>query len=179
LVRGILVNEKAASHTNMWSTNKKRKLRSIEIGDPTEIGGNLRDFSEAIVFKHPLQTVSLPLTVLQRLWNQTRNPARKDSKSRCTPKPRPTEKEVMKNRWKDECLVYVRYRDHVLFRNANRNLHGPAIRETVGWLIKENADAVWILWDRGVEPLHHEKVPASESGLVILKSDVLEMRKIA
>ena len=85
----------------------------------------------------------------------------------------------MKNRWKAGCLVYIRYRDHLLFRNANSSLYRPAIRETVGWLIKENGSAVWILWDRSVKPLPHKRVPTSESGLVILKSDILEMRKIA
>jgi len=76
-------------------------------------------------------------------------------------------------------IIYVRYYDHVLFRSADPGLFQPAVRETVGWLIKENDAAVWILWDRSMEPLPHERVPASESGLVILKSDILEMRKIA
>jgi len=76
-------------------------------------------------------------------------------------------------------LVYIRYRDHILFRNADPGLYQPAIRECVGWVLKENDDAVWILWDRSVEPLPHERFPASESGLVILKSDILEMKKIA
>ena len=85
----------------------------------------------------------------------------------------------MKSRWKAGCLVYVRYRDHVLFRNADSSLYSPALRETVGWLVKEDGDAVWILWDRSVDPLPQEKAPASESGLIIIKSNVLEMRKIA
>jgi hypothetical protein len=86
---------------------------------------------------------------------------------------------MMKNRWKTRCVVYIRYRDHVLFRNANSSLYSSAVRETVGWLIKENGGAVWILWDRSVEPLPHEGVPASESGLVVLKTDIIEMRRIA
>jgi len=87
--------------------------------------------------------------------------------------------DAMKSRWKAGCLVYVRYRDHVLFRNADSSLYSPALRETVGWLVKEDGDAVWILWDRSVEPLPHERFPAFESGLVILKNDVLEMKRIA
>lgn len=75
-------------------------------------------------------------------------------------------------------LVYIRYKDHVLFRNSDSSLYKPSTRETVGWLMKENDVAVWILWDRSVEPLPHERVPASESGLVILKSDILEIRKL-
>jgi hypothetical protein len=75
-------------------------------------------------------------------------------------------------------IVYVRYRDHVLFRNAEAGLYRPAVREAVGWLIKENEEAVWILWDRSVVRLPHERIHAGESGIVILKSDILEMRRL-
>jgi hypothetical protein len=75
-------------------------------------------------------------------------------------------------------IVYLRYIDHVLFRNTNPCLLQPALRETVGWLFKENEQAVWILWDRSVKPLPHERTPAKESGLVLLKSDIVEMRKL-
>jgi hypothetical protein len=75
-------------------------------------------------------------------------------------------------------LVYVRYRDHVLFRNVNSSLYEPGEREAVGWLTKENEEAVWILWDRSVKLLPHERTQHKESGLLILKSDIIEMRKI-
>jgi hypothetical protein len=75
-------------------------------------------------------------------------------------------------------LVYIRYRDHVLFRNADLSLYKPAVRETIGWLKKESDEAIWILWDRSVTPLPHERT-GTESGLVILKSDIIEMRKLA
>jgi len=75
-------------------------------------------------------------------------------------------------------LVYVRYRDHVLFRNANSSLYQPAIRECVGWIAKENDEAIWILWDRSVSKLPHERIQLEESGLVILKSEILEMKKL-
>lgn len=75
-------------------------------------------------------------------------------------------------------LVHIRYRDHVLFRNVDPDLYHPSIRECVGWIVKENDDAVWILWDRSVKKLPHERTRPSESGLVILKSDILEMRKL-
>jgi hypothetical protein len=75
-------------------------------------------------------------------------------------------------------LVYVRYLDHVLFRNADAGLFKPALRETVGWLHCETADAIWVLWERSVEPLPHERSPARESGLVLLKSDIVEMRRL-
>ena len=75
-------------------------------------------------------------------------------------------------------LVYVRYLDHVLFRNADAGLFKPALRETVGWLHCETADAVWLLWERSVKPLPHERSPDEESGLVLLKSDIVEIRRL-
>ena len=75
-------------------------------------------------------------------------------------------------------IVYIRYRDHVLFRNANPSLCRPVTRECVGWIVKENRDAIWILWDRSVEPLPHERKQPAESGLIILKNEVLKMRRL-
>ncbi|TRZ53850.1 MAG: hypothetical protein D4S01_00565 [Dehalococcoidia bacterium] len=75
-------------------------------------------------------------------------------------------------------LVYVLYRDHVLFRNSDSSLYHPCIRECVGWVIKEDEEAVCILFDRSAKPLPNQKTKPSESGLVILKGDILEMRKL-
>jgi len=75
-------------------------------------------------------------------------------------------------------LVYVRYRDHVLYRRTDPETMRPQVREAVGWLHKENGEAVWILWDRGVSNLPHERVRPEESGLVLLKADVLELRRL-
>ncbi|MDI6848134.1 MAG: hypothetical protein QMD23_08480, partial [Candidatus Bathyarchaeia archaeon] len=50
-------------------------------------------------------------------------------------------------------IIYVRYRDHVLFRNTDQALYKPVLRETVGWLEKESPEAIWILWERSAEPL--------------------------
>jgi hypothetical protein len=73
-------------------------------------------------------------------------------------------------------LMYVRYRDHVLFKKCNHSDMKPSVREAVGWLVLETNDAICICCDRSVEPLPCEK--PSESGLLILKSDVLERREI-
>ncbi len=75
-------------------------------------------------------------------------------------------------------LVYVRYRDHVLFRNSDPNLFRPAIRESLGWIVKENEEAVWLLWDRSTNPLPHEQIRLGESGLILLKSAILEIKKL-
>lgn len=58
---------------------------------------------------------------------------------------------------KQQCVVHVVYRDHILFRNTDSALFNPPVRETLGWLIKENNDAVWILWDRSITPVAYEK----------------------
>ncbi|MFC1486931.1 hypothetical protein ACFLRN_04495 [Thermoproteota archaeon] len=75
-------------------------------------------------------------------------------------------------------LVYVCYRDHVLFRNSDSSLYYPSIRECVGWVLKESEEAMWILHDRSKNPLPNQKTKPSESGLVILKGDILEVKKL-
>jgi hypothetical protein len=74
--------------------------------------------------------------------------------------------------------IYVRYKDHTLFRNTEANHYKPVVRETVGWPIKQNEDAIWILWDRSVQKLPHERIRLEESGLVVLKSEILELRRL-
>ena len=73
-------------------------------------------------------------------------------------------------------IIYIRYLDHVLFKKCNHSDMKPSVREVVGWVVLETTDAMYICCDRSVNPLPFEK--PSESGLVILKSDVLERREI-
>ena len=82
-----------------------------------------------------------------------------------------TKNELTKSR-----LVYVKYVDHVLFRNADSSLLRPCVREVVGWLTRETSDVLCICHERAVELLPFEK--PSESGLIVLKSDVLENRNL-
>jgi hypothetical protein len=72
---------------------------------------------------------------------------------------------------KQEVLIYVEYEDHVLFRNCDSSTLRPSIRRAVGWLTFENREALYICSDQPIELLPNEK--ATESGLVILKSAVL------
>jgi hypothetical protein len=67
-------------------------------------------------------------------------------------------------------IVYIRYKDHVLFRNISRPVNGAVERETVGWLTQENKELLCIQHDRTIENIHHSNGAAS--GLVILKSCV-------
>ena len=80
--------------------------------------------------------------------------------------------------YKDNRIYYIRYVDHVLFRDAPYRLYHPCIRETCGWIVDETPEAVWVLWDQGVERLPYERVQVRESGLVILRGDIMEMRKL-
>jgi len=73
-------------------------------------------------------------------------------------------------------LVYVKYRDHVEFKHSDPSLFEPSIREVVGWLVAETEEVLCLTYDRSVNPLPFEK--PSESGYIILKSNVLEMRRI-
>jgi len=72
--------------------------------------------------------------------------------------------------------VYIRYRDHVLFRNTPEALDQPAERETIGWLTQENKELVCIQHDRTIENLQY--ATGTASGLVLLKSCIIEIRAL-
>jgi hypothetical protein len=75
-------------------------------------------------------------------------------------------------------LVYVKYLDHVLYRNMAPSAEPKsAVRETVGWLMRENDEVIWIVWDRVAAPSKLEKLDPLAS-LVILKKCILEMRRL-
>jgi len=71
-------------------------------------------------------------------------------------------------------IVYVKYADHVLYRNINSEKICPVIRETLGWKINEGMDFIQICWDKSV--IHQEsEIIDSNSGLLIMKNDILEL----
>ncbi|RLI46039.1 hypothetical protein DRO69_03970 [Candidatus Bathyarchaeota archaeon] len=73
-------------------------------------------------------------------------------------------------------IVYIRYKDHVLYRNTPENLENAAERETIGWLTQETGELLCIQHDRTVESLNYSSGTAS--GLVLLKSCILEIRAL-
>ena len=75
-------------------------------------------------------------------------------------------------------LVYVRYEDHVLFSRCSPLLLKPQIRETVGWLAFEAEYYVIVTWDRDAESPTLKGGDPKASGLVLLKSDMLEFKKL-
>ena len=73
-------------------------------------------------------------------------------------------------------IIYVRYKDHILFRNSNPELYkSPNIREAVGWLYEETDEILVLILDKSVKQLPHE---TSRVGLTLLKSDILEKKEI-
>lgn len=75
-------------------------------------------------------------------------------------------------------LIFVRYFDHVLFNRTSALFMKPQIREAVGWLVYECEQYVTLTWDRDAEPPTLKGGDPKASGLVILKSDIMEMKKI-
>jgi len=77
-----------------------------------------------------------------------------------------------------EWLVFVRYLDHVLFNRASALVMQPQVREAVGWLVYESGAYVTIAWDFDVDPPTLRGGDPKASGMVLLKSDILELQKI-
>ncbi|WNZ30063.1 MAG: hypothetical protein IAX21_04210 [Candidatus Bathyarchaeota archaeon] len=71
-------------------------------------------------------------------------------------------------------VVYVRYWDHVLYKNTPKPIEEPAERETIGWLTKDEKGLVCVETDRTLDKLPYSS--GSGSGLVLLKSCIIEIR---
>jgi len=75
-------------------------------------------------------------------------------------------------------LVYVRFLDHVLFKDVDPCLYRPFIREAVGWLDYEDEECLRIVWERFAMPNPPNESKPRATGLVILKKAIIEMRRI-
>lgn len=69
--------------------------------------------------------------------------------------------------------VYVRYKDHVLFKNLEQPIEKAIERETIGWLSKENNEIILVEHDRARPNtgLYGGQI----NGLVILKNCITEI----
>jgi hypothetical protein len=76
-------------------------------------------------------------------------------------------------------VVYVRYKDHVLFKDSDASKYRPFIRECVGWLDYEDNECIRLVWERFAMPNPPDDARPRATGLVILKKSILEMRKAA
>jgi len=79
---------------------------------------------------------------------------------------------------KSGSLVFVRYRDHVLFHRAGAHTQAPQTRECVGWLVYEALDYIIVTWDRDANPPTLKGGDPKASGLVVLRSDILELKRL-
>lgn len=75
-------------------------------------------------------------------------------------------------------LIFVRYLDHVIFNRVSALAMKPQVRETVGWLVYECEYYITITSDRDADPPTLKGGDPKASGLVILKSDILQMKKL-
>jgi hypothetical protein len=71
-------------------------------------------------------------------------------------------------------LVEIIYLDHVLYRNLSSTKIKPSLRKTIGWITKQNEDAIWLTWDKSLCDNENESDDHA-SGLVILRNTIKEM----
>jgi hypothetical protein len=72
--------------------------------------------------------------------------------------------------------VYVRYKDHVLFKNIQQPIAEAVERETIGWLTRQNDEIMLIEHDRTIP---NPQIPSGQgNGVIILKSCIIEIRKL-
>ncbi len=75
-------------------------------------------------------------------------------------------------------IIFIRYLDHVLFNRTLALAMKPQTRETIGWLVYEGEQYVTVNWDRDAEPPKLKGGDPKASGLVVLKSDIIEWKKL-
>jgi len=72
-------------------------------------------------------------------------------------------------------LIFVRYLDHVLYNRNYATAMKPQIREAIGWLVYDCESYVILSWDRDAEPPTLHGGDPKASGLVLLKSDIINL----
>jgi hypothetical protein len=73
-------------------------------------------------------------------------------------------------------LLYVRYKDHVIYKNILQPAPEAIERETVGWLTHQNQDIILIEHDRTIK--RKDISSGKSNGIIILKSCILEARPL-
>jgi hypothetical protein len=72
--------------------------------------------------------------------------------------------------------VYVRYKDHVLYKNIQQPVEEAVERETIGWLSKQTDEIMLIEHDRTIPNI--QITTGQGSGVIILKSCIIEIREL-
>jgi len=71
-------------------------------------------------------------------------------------------------------VVYIRYLDHVLYKNTPKPVLEPAEREAIGWLTNENDVFICLENDRTLDELPYSS--GYGSGFTLLKPCIIEVR---
>jgi len=75
-------------------------------------------------------------------------------------------------------LVIIRYHDHVRFENADSSLYKPWTLEAVGWVDHEDSDCIRSVNERYSEPRASGNARLRSTGVSIVKSTIVELRRI-
>ena len=75
-------------------------------------------------------------------------------------------------------LVVVRYKDHVLFKDSDASQYQPWTREAAGWLDYEDKEYVRLVWERFSQPNLPDNAVTRSTGLTILRSAIVEIRRL-
>lgn len=78
-----------------------------------------------------------------------------------------------------EKAVFVKYRDHVIYNRTSALKMNPQIREALGWLVHEAEGYIIISWDRDADPPSLHGGDPKASGLVLLKTDIVSLKKLS
>jgi hypothetical protein len=73
-------------------------------------------------------------------------------------------------------LIFIRYLDHVLYNRNSAIAMKPQTREAVGWIVYDCELYLTLTWDRDAEPPTLHGGDPKASGLVLLKTDILELQ---
>ena len=74
-----------------------------------------------------------------------------------------------------ENIVFIQYRDHVMYNRASALMMQPQTREAVGWLVYDCERYIILTWDRDADPPTLHGGDPKASGLVLLKSDIVRL----
>jgi hypothetical protein len=75
-------------------------------------------------------------------------------------------------------FVIIRYKDHVLFKDSDSSRYQPWTREAAGWLDYEDKEYVRLIWERFSQPNLPDNAVTRSTGITILRSAILEMRRL-
>ena len=89
-----------------------------------------------------------------------------------------TASKTLETRIERGSVVYVRYWDHAVHRDTDPQDFCLMLRETIGWIDYAGDESIKVVWERFSTPSRDQDATLKETGLTILKSAIVELRKI-